>query len=54
MDHVLRATFGQSNYRKMTLAWSFSYNSFVKFHNKNIWESQQDHVISKVFYKGYP
>ena len=23
------------DYRKMTIKWSFSYNSFVKFHDKN-------------------
>ena len=28
----------QRNYRKMTsISWSFSYNSFVKFHVKKIW-----------------
>ena len=25
-------------YRKMAMQWSFFYNSFVKFHGKNIWE----------------
>ena len=35
------------NYRKMTILWSFSYNSFVKFHGKNISEPKHDHVISK-------
>ena len=44
------------NYRKLTMQWSFSYNSFVKFHGKKIWEPQHDHVIFKsllyrVFYK---
>ena len=29
----------QKNYRKMTIKWSFSYNSFVKFHVKNIYPS---------------
>ena len=28
----------QRSYRKMTIKWSFSYNSFVKFHGKKIWE----------------
>ena len=39
----------QSNYRKMTILWSFSCNYFVKFHGKKIWEPQHDHVtgISK-------
>ena len=31
----------------MTISWSFSYNSFVKFHGKKIWEPQHDIVISK-------
>ena len=35
------------NCRKMTLKWLFSYDSFVNFHGKNIWEPQYDHVISK-------
>ena len=35
------------NYRKMTTLWSFSYNSFVKFHDEKIWEPQHDCVISK-------
>ena len=26
----------QRNYRKMTISWSFSYNSFRKFHGKRI------------------
>ena len=32
MDHVLyKGTILQRNYRKMTISWSLSYNSFVKF-----------------------
>ena len=27
--------------------WSFSYNYFVKFHGKNIWELQHDRVITR-------
>ena len=27
----------QRNYKKMTMKWSFSYNSFVKFNGKKIW-----------------
>ena len=39
MDHVIselcyKGTILQRNYRKMTIPWSFSYNSFVKFHGK--------------------
>ena len=38
----------QRIYRKMTILWSFSYNSFVKFHDgKIIREPQHDCVISK-------
>ena len=33
-------------YKKMTISWSFSYNSFVKFHGKKIWEPH-DIVIPK-------
>ena len=29
-----KGTVLQRNYRKMTMKWSFSYNSFVKFHGK--------------------
>ena len=36
-------------HRKMTVLWSFSYNSFVKFHGYKMWELQQDCVISKSF-----
>ena len=46
-------TFLQRKNRKMTIKWSFSYNSFVKFNGKKIWEPQHDHVISKsVLIKG--
>ena len=31
-----KETILQRNYRKMTIVWSFSYNSFVKFHGKKI------------------
>ena len=31
-----KGTILQMNYRKMTISWSFSYNSFVKFHGKKI------------------
>ena len=33
----------QRNYKKMTISWSFRYNSFVIFHGKTIWEPQ--HVL---------
>ena len=47
----------QRNYRKMTISWSFSYNSFVKFYGQKIWKPPHDSVISnlcyiKVYYKG--
>ena len=35
-SYYLRAI-SQRNYRKMTITWSFSYNSFVKFHDKKNW-----------------
>ena len=52
MDRVInemyyKDTILQRNYRKMTILWSFSYNSFVKFHCKKIGEPQNDRVISK-------
>ena len=39
MDHVIsesccKGTIIQRNYRKNNIIWSFSYNSFVKFHGK--------------------
>ena len=40
-----KGTILQKNYRKMTIKWSFSYNSFVKFH-------VQIHVITRLFIKG--
>ena len=45
-DPCYKGTILQRNYRKMTIKWSFSYNSFVKFHGTKIWEPQHDHVIS--------
>ena len=52
MDHVLSESYNKSkilqrNYRKMTMKWSFSYNSFVKFHGKKSWEPQHVQFISK-------
>ena len=52
MDRVIsgscyKGTILQKKYRKMTIKWSFSYNSFVKFHGKIIWLPQHDCVISK-------
>ena len=41
-----KGTILQRNYRKMTIKWSFSYNSFVKFHGTKICELQHDCVIS--------
>ena len=32
-----KGTILQRNYRKMTMNWSVSFNSFVKFPGKNIW-----------------
>ena len=36
-DLSYKGTILQRHYRKITIKWSFSYNSFVKFHGKNIW-----------------
>ena len=52
MDHVIskscyKGTILQRNYKKMTILWSFSYNSLIKFHGKIIWELQHGCVISK-------
>ena len=35
----------QKNHRKITIKWSFSYNSFVKFNGKTFWERQHDCYI---------
>ena len=35
----------QRNYKKMTIIWSFSYNFFVKFQARNIWDPQYDCYI---------
>ena len=40
-----KRTISQRNYRKMTISWSFSYNSFVKFHGKLIWEPQHESFV---------
>ena len=52
MDHVIhescyKGIILQRNSKKMTILWSFSYNSFVKFCGKKIWEPQPGRVISK-------
>ena len=53
MDHTTEGTpnyigtIFQMNYRKMTILWSFSFNSFVKFHGKKNGEPQNDCLISK-------
>ena len=33
----IKGQFSKKNYRKMTISWSFSFNSFVKFHGEKIW-----------------
>ena len=35
-----KGTLLQRKYRKMTISWSFSYNFFIKFRGKKIWEPQ--------------
>ena len=60
MDHVLKGQFYKGIIRKMTILWSFFYNSIVKSHCKKIWEPQHDHVkyvypgmwYNEVCYKG--
>ena len=52
MNHAIselfyKETILQSNYRQMTILWSFAYNSFVKSHGKNKWEPQHGRVLSK-------
>ena len=42
----------QRNSRKMTISWSFSYNTFVKFYGKNILEPPHDRVINICVIKG--
>ena len=29
----------------MTMSWSFSYNSLVKFHDKNIWKPHDNFMV---------
>ena len=56
-EHCDKVTILQKNYRKMTIAWSFSYNSFAKFNGKKI-GSHTMYVLYpnpkcyEVFYKG--
>ena len=40
-----KGTFLQRIYRKMTILWSFSFNSFVKLIGKTIWEPQHSRVV---------
>ena len=53
MDSVIsepcyKGTGLQRNYRKMTISWSFSYNSSVKFHGEKNWKTKHtDSVTSK-------
>ena len=52
MGHVIsescyKRTILQRNYTKMTILWSFSYNSFVKIHGKKNW----DHNITALYPK---
>ena len=50
MEHVTHelcyiVTILHRNYRKMTISWSFSNNSFVKFHDKIILEPQHNYYF---------
>ena len=44
-----KGTILQRNYKKMTIPWSFSYNSFAKLNGKK-WKPQHNHVISNLCY----
>ena len=47
MDHVINYCVIKGQFYKEIIGkWSFSYNSFIKFHGKKIWEPH-DNVISK-------
>ena len=41
-EPCFKGTILQRNDREMTISWSFSYNSFVKFQGKKNWEQQND------------
>ena len=45
---VIKGTILQRNYRKMTIPWSFFYNSFVKFHGKINWSHNMTVLYPKV------
>ena len=47
-----KGTILQRNYRKMTILWSFSYHSFVKFCGKKSWEPQYSLCYKEICYKG--
>ena len=58
MDYIMgelfyKRTILQRNYRKMTIKWSFSYNSFVKRSFMTILYPK-NHCHNKVCYKGTP
>ena len=44
---IFKETIFQRNYRKMTISSPCFYNSFAKFHGKNIWELHHDRVRVK-------
>ena len=55
MDSVIsrpgyKWTILQKNDRKMTIKWSFSYNSFVKFRGKKIGSNSMTKLYPKVCY----
>ena len=43
---VIEGQFCKRNYRKMTISWSFSYNSFVKSHGEK-WDAQHVCAMSE-------
>ena len=52
INGVIKGQSLQIIYRKMTILWSFSYNSFVKFYSKANWEPPSDCVITNPCDKG--
>ena len=57
MDRVIseasyKGTILQRNNRKMIIKWSFSYNSFVKFHGTKIWEPHDCDISNSMLLRG--
>ena len=59
MDHVMSESYNKAtilqtlrNYRKMTISWSFTYNSFVKVHGKIIGRHNMNVLYPDSCYRG--